>query len=220
MIFLSYILNEQTPTYGSRNKFEQIKKSNISNGDVANDTTITTTVHIGTHIDMPYHFYENGQTIKDYDIDFWKFNNPLFIQLKQDSLIINEQLIKKLKSVKKSDYDILIIKTGICERRGEDSFWQKNYGFHKNIYDFLVKEFPTIRIIGFDSISVSSFSNRMIGRESHKRFLNPKKPILLLEDMDLRYVDNKTNFKEIIVSPLRIDNCDGLPCTVFGVLDD
>jgi len=39
---------------------------------------------------------------------------------------------------------------------------------------------------GFDSISVSSFQNRMVGREAHRAFLDPKAPILLLEDIDLR----------------------------------
>ncbi len=218
--FLSYVLDTDTPTYGNRNRFEQVKKSDISKGDVANDTTISTTVHIGTHIDMPYHFYEYGQTIEDYDADFWKFKNPLFIEIEQDDLIINEKLIDKLRAIEDSGYDILIVKTGICNLRGEENFWKSNYGFHGDIYDFLIDKFPSVRVIGFDSISVSSFANRMIGRESHKRFLNPKKPILLLEDMDLRYVNNNTNFKEIIVSPLRIAKCDGLPCTVFGVLND
>ena len=38
--------------------------------------------------------------------------------------------------------------------------------------------------------------------------------------MDLKQIDEKTDIKEIIVSPLRISNCDGLPCTIFGVLND
>ena len=71
--YLSYILDEKTPTYGNRNKFIQTKKSDISRGDVANDTAIETTVHIGTHIDMPYHFFEGGQTIEKFDIDFLNF---------------------------------------------------------------------------------------------------------------------------------------------------
>ena len=220
MIFLSYILDEQTPTYGNRNKFEQIKKSDISHGDIANDTTIVTTVHIGTHIDMPYHFYEDGQTIEDYSGDFWRFINPLVIEVEQDDLIINEKLIDKLKTIKDIDYDVLIVKTGVCNIRTSDKFWKENYGFHGDIYDFLIDKFPSIRVLGFDSISVSSWQDRMLGRESHKRFLNSKKPILLLEDMDLRNIDENTKFKEIIVSPLRIAQCDGLPCTVFGVVDD
>ena len=220
MIFLSYILDEETPTYGNQNKFEKIKKSDISNGDVVNDTAILTTVHIGTHIDMPYHFYEDGKTIADYNADFWRFSNPLFIEIQQDDLIINEKLIDKLKAIKDDSYDILIVKTGICKIRGEEKFWEENFGFHGDIYDFLVDKFPDVKIMGFDSISVSSFANRTIGRESHKKFLNPKKPILLLEDMDLRSIYENTKFKEIIVSPLRIAQCDGLPCTVFGVVDD
>ena len=220
MIFLSYILGKQTPTYGNRNKFKQIKKSDILKGDIANDTTISTTVHIGTHIDMPYHFYKNGQTIKDYEANFWIFKKPLIIEIKQDDLIINEKLVEKLENIDDINYDILIIKTGICNIRDKEKSWKENYGFHGDIYDFLVDKFPNVRLMGFDSISVSSFANRMIGRESHKRFLNPKNPILLLEDMDLRSINENTKLKEVIVSPLRIANCDGLPCTVFGVMID
>jgi len=220
MVFLSYVLNEMTPTYGNRNKFEQIKKSDISKGDVANDTSISTTVHIGTHIDMPYHFYENGQTIEDYEADFWRFKKPLVLEIQQEELIINEELIRKLSEIEDAKYDILIVKTGICNKRSEEVFWKENYGFHSDIYDFLIEKFPMIRVIGFDSISVSSLTDRMLGRESHRRFLNPEKPILLLEDMDLRNINETIKFKEIIVSPLRIVKCDGLPCTVFGVMDD
>ena len=220
MLFLSYILDEQTPTYGNRNKFKQIKKSDISKGDVANDTTIISTVHIGTHIDMPYHFYGNGQTIENFDADFWIFNKPLIIEINQDDLIINKILIDKLNNIEDIGYDILIVKTGICDIRYDENFWKNNYGFHGDIYDILVGKFSSIRVLGFDSVSVSSFANRILGRESHKRFLNPNNPILLLEDMDLRGINKYTKLKEVIVSPLRIASCDGLPCTVFGILDD
>lgn len=220
MIFLSYILDENTPTYGNRNQFQQVKKSDMSKGDVANDTTISTTVHIGTHIDMPYHFYENGQTIENYKASFWIFKKPLIVELQSDTLIINKILTDKLNNIEDIGYDILIIKTGICNIRDDENFWKENYGFHGDIYDLLVDKFPQVRVIGFDSISVSSITDRMLGRESHKKFLNPNKPILLLEDMDLRYIDEDTALEKIIVSPLRIAHCDGLPCTVFGMLDD
>jgi kynurenine formamidase len=220
-VFLSYILDEQTPTYGNRNKFERIKKSDISKGDIANDTAITTTVHIGTHIDMPYHFYEKGQTIENYDANFWIFKNPLIVEIKPKNIIIKDELIDILKNKNsKLSYDILIVKTGICHRRESNEFWQSNFGFHPDIYDYLIENFPNIKVLGFDSISVSSFRNRMLGRESHKRFLNPTKPILLLEDMDLREISEDRKIKEIIIAPLRISKCDGLPCTVFGILND
>ena len=219
MIYLSYILDKDTPTYGNRNRFDIEKKSDISKDDVANDSSISTTVHIGTHIDMPYHFYENGQTIKDFDASFWFFKNVLFLEIQPQAYIIKDELIEKLKLIEDNRYEILIVKTGICYKRGSEEFWAQNYGFHPDIYDLLVTKFPKIRVIGFDSISVSSLTDRMLGRESHLRFLNPKKPILLLEDMDLSNLDETKSIKEVIVSPLRIADCDGLPCTVFGVLE-
>jgi len=38
----------------------------------------------------------------------------------------------------------------------------------------------------------------MVGREAHRVFLNPKSPILLLEDMDLREVDRKLILKVLL----------------------
>mgnify|MGYP003571689342 CR=1 FL=1 len=216
-IFLSYLLDGNTPTYGNRNKFITEKKSDISKGDVANDTSISTTTHIGTHIDMPYHFYEDGQTIEDFDADFWVFKKPLIVELEQDDLIINDKLIDKLKSIENIGYDILLVKTGICYRREAEVFWRENYGFHPDIYDYLIENFSNIRVLGFDSISVSSFTNRILGREAHKRFLNPNNPILLLEDLDLKNIYENMDFEKIVVSPLRIAKCDGLPCTVIGI---
>lgn len=216
MIFLSYIINSNTPTYGDSSNFNIFKKSDISNGDVANNSFISTNVHIGTHIDMPFHFYENGQTIENYEADFWKFTKPLFIEINAKSFIIENELINELEKIKNDNYDILLVKTGECYKRDNNEYMLSNIGFSPLIADLIRERFHSIRVFGFDTISVSSFTNRDIGRLAHKKFLDPNSPILLLEDLDLRCVYSKTIFTEIIVSPLRINNCDGLPCSVFA----
>ncbi|HIO70317.1 MAG TPA: cyclase [Campylobacterales bacterium] len=211
--YLSYTLNRDTPTYGNRNRFQIIRNSDISKGDIANDSSISTTLHIGTHIDMPFHFYQDGQTVEDFDIDFWYFNNPLFLEIEPRDLIIYDEVVEQLEKLENIGQDILIIKTGICDIRDSEKFWRENYGFSPNLYDYLIKKFPEIRVIGFDSISISSFQNREEGREAHRRFLNPKRPILILEDMDLREVKI---LKRVQIVPLRVSNSDGLPCTVIA----
>jgi len=219
-VYLSYILDKNTPTYGNRNKFICEKKSDISQGDVANDSTVNTTVHIGTHIDMPYHFFDDGQTIEDYDIDFFRSTNILFIDMVPEAIIIKDDLINILSNIEEQDqYEILIVKTGICNRRDKEEFWKTNYGFDPSVAEYLRIEFPNIRVIGFDSISVSSFANRMLGRESHRVFLNPKQPILLLEDMDLTVLQKTSKIKSLDIVPLRIAKCDGLPCTVLAEVE-
>ncbi len=222
MIFLSYILDEETPTYGNRSRFAIEKISSINNGDVANSSHIYTTAHIGTHLDMPFHFYENGQTIADFDPSFWTFTGVLFFEIEPKDLIIKDEILEILNCVSdKEKYTILLIKTGACHIRKKRKFWEENYGFSPEIADYLKNYFPNIRVFGFDSISVSSFAARKIGREAHKRFLDPHDPILLLEDMDLTQIDGSFRISRVIVCPLRIANCDGLPCTVFAeVLDE
>jgi kynurenine formamidase len=215
--YLSYLLDSNTPTYGNRNRFVCEKKSDISKGDVANDSTVITTVHIGTHIDMPYHFFEEGQTIESFDIDYFSSEQVLFIDLEPEGLIIKDDLITLLERIEhKSKYEFLIVKTGICHQRDQEVFWRSNYGFDPSIADYLRRAFPRIRIIGFDSISISSFENRMLGREAHRSFLDPKSPILILEDMDLTSLTPRSKITRMEIVPLRIAQCDGLPCTVLA----
>jgi len=216
-IYLSYILDKNTPTYGNRNKFNLYKKSSILNGSVANDSFIETTVHIGTHIDMPYHFYENGQTIEDFDVEYFYFNNVLFLELNPNDFLIKDELIDLLKEIDNKDsYDSIIVKTGICYKRKKEIFWKENYGFHPEVAYYIRENFPKVRIFGFDSISVSSFANRMIGREAHRAFLHPAKPILLIEDMNLLKINKDNKIKSMLIAPLRISKCDGIPCTIIG----
>lgn len=218
MIFLSYLLNEQTPSYGNRSSFTIRKQNSITEGGTANDSIIETTAHIGTHLDMPYHFYEEGQTIEVFDADFFTFKKILFLEIEPKEHVIKEELLERLNTITDIGYELLLVKTGLCHIRETKQYWEKNYGFHPDIYDFLIKHFKEIRMFGFDSISVSSFQERTIGKESHKRFLNPKKPILLLEDMDLRDIHASSVFTSIIVAPLRIERSDGIPCTIIAKL--
>jgi arylformamidase len=219
-IYLSHMITSATPHYGGRSEnFNLYKTSSISKGNSANDTRIETTVHLGTHIDMPYHFYDHGQTVEDFPINFWFFNKPLYIEITPNGFVIFEEVIEALKHITQNDFDILIVKTGIKAKRTDRIIWEENYGFSPLLYPYLKLHFPHLRVLGFDSLSVSSWQEREIGKLAHKAFLNPEHPILLLEDMDLSGLSASNKLKEVIVSPLRIENCDGLPCTVYGFIN-
>jgi len=214
--FLSHFINQNTPLYGNRGEIKIERISSILNGNVANNTILSSTLHLGTHIDMPYHFFEDGQKLKKFPAEFWVFTKPLIIEIKPKNLIIKDELIQKLKDYR-DEYDLLIVKTGICNIRNSEKFWSENFGFAPELADYIRENFSKIRVFGFDSISVSSFSDRMSGREAHKAFLNPKQPLILLEDMNLLEVDENLKFEKIVVAPLLVEDSDGLPCTVLGI---
>lgn len=95
---------------------------------------------------------------------------------------------------------------------------EKNNGFHPDIYEYLKVNFPNIRLMGFDSISVSSIQHRDVGRAAHRAFLSPEHPILFLEDMDLTHIQPYTIIESLIVAPFRINNSDGIPCFIIATI--
>ncbi len=213
---LSYDLGEDTPTYGDRDRVEIYKTSSMEKGDPANNTWIHTTTHAGTHLDMPCHFYDTDFGIEHFTPETWFVTNPLLVELQPRSYVIYEELIEQLEGVEDNSVDMLIVKTGACENRDDKSYVLQNYGFAPELAELLRRRFPRLKMLGFDSVSVSSFTDRMLGRKAHKAFLDPRHPVLLLEDMDLRCVDKQSRISQIVVAPLYIKGSDGIPCTVFA----
>ncbi len=56
------------------------------------------------------------------------------------------------------------------------------------------------------------FPDPLLVRKLISAFLDHEAPILLLEDMNLVDLDAKAGFKQIVVAPMTLASCDGLPC--------
>ena len=77
-VFLSHFLDENTPIYGGipdTISFSSI--SSINQGDTANSLKIGFPNHVGTHLDFPFHFNNNGKNSSDYSADFWIFRKVI-----------------------------------------------------------------------------------------------------------------------------------------------
>ena len=217
-ILLSYLIDKNTPMYGGQKGFFLKESSSISNGKSANTSHWQLPSHLGTHIDFPRHFYNNGQTIEDFDLDFWVFKNRK-IQLLEVKSNKNDYLIKPqdiMKSQFNKEAELILIKTGFGKYRIKRKYWEKNPGISHELADWIKNIFKNAKIIGIDCISISSYQNREIGREVHKKILDPKDPILLVEDMDLSKINKHTEFKSILITPLMIKSADGCPCTIIA----
>lgn len=217
-IKLSYNLDDNTPAYGGKDGFSSKPLSLINHGDSANTTKWEFFNHLGTHVDFPYHFYQNGQTIEDFPEDFWIFSGEK-IQILEVNINDNNYLIKPEHINVKNlhlDPEFLILKTGYDRFRNNEKYWKYNLGLDIETVHWIKNTFKNLKVIGLDSISISSWQHRDIGREVHKELLNPKNPILIIEDMDLSKIKNTSKFKMIYVAPLMVSNSDGSPCTIFA----
>lgn len=215
--YLSHILDNATPTYGDEYTVKIGLSYEMAKGSVANESHISTTTHIGTHIDLPYHFFADGDTIESYEASSWIFTHPLLIELDHVGEIICDELIKKIEIYSNiEETDLIIVKTGIEKERGQKKFWAENPGFSPELYTYLTKKFPKLRAFGFDSISLSNYMHPLIGRKAHQAFLNPIRPLIIIEDMHLIHMLSTDNIIQVIIAPIRIAKCDGMPCTVIA----
>jgi arylformamidase len=214
-IFLSHNISSTTPLYGGEKTISFKTLSSIVSGDSANTLNITLPNHSGTHVDVPYHFFDDGKKITDYPASFWCFERPQCIDLtvKADQLISNEHVAGLINR----NTDLLMIRTGFENYRDQREYWEHNPGLSAAFAKELREGFPHIRAVGMDIISVTARQHRIEGRMAHGEFLGQhgkSEPIVLIEDMSLRHYSPK--FKQVIILPLMIQGADGAPCTVIA----
>ena len=217
--YLSYTITESMPIYGGRAQLELTMVKTIDKGNSCNTWRFCLENHWGTHVDGPNHFFSNGRKIMDYSADFWIFDNPqvLNVRLEPGGLLRWNVIGAKVDK----NADLLLIKSGWGEKRGSDLYWKENPGIHADVGIGLRNLKTSIRAIGIDWISVSSFVHREEGRKTHRAFLDPVEegePVLLIEDMNLSA--DLTRLSRVFVVPLMVENIDSAPCTIVGLFTD
>jgi len=212
-VYLSYFLDDQTPLYGGDKGISIQPERSIIAGDTANTKQISFSNHSGTHIDFPNHFFQDGLTSEQYNASFWVFTRPyLFMKEVSEDQII-QFTANEIASIP-SETDFLVFKTGFGKHRGEETYWKNNPGFAPEVADILRKNFPYLRAIGMDFISLTAYQHRELGRTAHRAFLGGGRPILLIEDMDVRQLNSQP--KSIICAPLLLKGVDGAPVNIIA----
>ncbi|HJP19819.1 MAG: hypothetical protein CMD96_06725 [Gammaproteobacteria bacterium] len=222
MILLSYPIKEQIPTYRNGDKPLIQHEKQIKAGDKCNTVKLSLPNHVGTHVECPAHFSAGGRTLTDYPPDFWFCRH---VQLFQCNLNDNElcnahhlQTAYEKSVLKVPEAEAVILMTGWYRKRNAVCYWQSSPGFLPNTFHWLRETFPKLRFFGFDVISLSSYSNREIGRDVHKAFLCNSSPILIIEDMDFSMLNADQGLKNLLISPLFVSGIDGSPCSLWGNL--
>lgn len=218
-IYLSHLLKNRNPSYG-KTSFLNIKKiRSIGALSSVNMYEFCLQSHYGTHVDTPNHFFDYGKKVSGYPPEFWHFTSPQILDVRlSDSDVL--KLGRWAGNIKK-EADILLLRSGWGRYRGQKRYSYENPGIHPEVGFYLRENYPRLRAVGIDWISISPYRDRPLGRQSHKAFLDPKGnncPILIIEDMSLPSVPIR--LEEIHVAPLRIDKIDSAPCVITGISYD
>ena len=204
---LSFFLEPNTPNYGGvKDTVKIFPNRSIALGHTSNNHSFEFPGHINTHVDFPRHFSLNGKTLNDYPPSFWVFD---IVELIQCDINDFHNEISKLDP----RTEMVIYKSGFGKYRGEDRYWAEQPVIPTSFATSLKVQCPSIRVFGFDMISLTSQLDKSEGKKAHIAFLI-ESDILVMEDMNLSEIHHKPS--RVIIAPLLINNADGVPCNIFA----
>ena len=164
-------------------------KLQISEGAVCNLTAFNMCAHNGTHVDAPYHFYDNGKTIDEVDLDKFIGYAYVFEHTGDVSKEDAEAIIKTAKSVD--------------ERAAERILVKGKATVTKEAAEVFAKE--KIKLFGNESQTVGPENAPM---EVHLIMLGAE--IVLLEGIRLDGIEEGVYI--LNAAPLNLGGSDGSPC--------
>ena len=173
----------------------EVEYSKNETGSV-NIGKLSTSTHMGTHIDAPFHFDDNGLKVLDLPID-------LYIGLARVVDVSGKESIGRaeLEGIDFGGAERVLLKTG---SRPDPNVFPETFTYLRTDIGPLLKE-RGVRLIGVDTPSVDPETSKTV---SAHHALNDN-GVMILENIDLSKVD--AGDYELIALPLPIKEGDGSP---------
>lgn len=204
LLDISLTLSPDLPTWPDDPEINLERISSVAEGDDANVTQLSMTVHTGTHVDAPVHFLDGAGTIEDLALDLM-VGPAVVIELGTRDTITRRDL--EQTAIPTSAQRILLkTQNSRFWERGELTF-QKDYAaLGADAARYLVE--IGVEVVGVDYLSVAPFSDPV---PTHQILLEAG--VLIIEGLDLSRA--KPGNYTLLCLPLKISAADGAPARVL-----
>ena len=174
----------------------------IQTGDDFNLTRITMGTHLGTHVDPPAHFIENGATVDQLSLE--TLVGPGVVADLRGCSQIDRRALEKASI---ADYKRVLMKTDNGPLLLESSFHKDYVQLTEDGARYLVEN--RIRLVGIDALSIEHPDNP--GSPVHHILLEAG--VLVAEGVHL--LEIPPGEYEIFCLPLKIKSADGAPARIL-----
>ncbi|WP_342543054.1 arylformamidase [Paenisporosarcina sp. FSL H8-0542] len=193
---ISMLLNQNVAEWPGDTPFQfHINWTKEQSGSV-NVGQITTSTHIGTHIDAPFHFDENGKKVHELPLENY-IVDAIVIDVSGSEVISRELLKGKVTGEAKA----VLFRTNAWQQR--DVFPEAIPAFDADIVDWMVEN--ELSLFGVDLPSVDAITSKDL--PMHHALGTAGRYILeglILDDL-------KEDTYQLIALPLKIEGADGSP---------
>ncbi len=180
-------------------EFQSCRVQSLDRGDVCNVTQFSTSAHIGTHMDAPAHFLQDGVGIDQAPLEAL-IGECRVLQIQDPDAV----RVAELKEQRITPGERILFKTRNSARRWENREFHGDFVYiAEEAARFLADRH--VRTVGIDYLSVGGFTKD--GPETHRALLSAG--IWIIEGLDLSQVS--PGRYEFVCLPLKLRDSDGAP---------
>ena len=174
-IDLSYDIKNEMPVYPGDMELNLSKEKDYDK-DEFNLYTVSTSMHVGTHIDAPLHMCKNKKFISEYSID--KFiGNAVLLDVRGEKVIeIKDEYYRDIK-----ENDLLLLFTGWDSFYGKEEYYNNHPIVSEELAELLIKK--KIKMLGMD----------MPSPDNHEYNIHKK-----LFENEIFILENLTNLNKLL----------------------
>ncbi len=187
------------PTWPSDTPLELERVEFISKGANANVSRLSSSVHLGTHVDAPIHFLEGGSGVED--LSLRTLNGRAYVVDLPKAKVIDAETLEKANIPPRTKR--VLFKTR------NSKFWPRERTFREDFTAidasgaaWLVKK--NVQLVGIDYLSIAPFGN---SRETHRTLLG--NGVVIIEGLDLSAVEQGRYTLHCL--PVKLVGSDGSP---------
>jgi arylformamidase len=198
-IDITYPISTRLPKWHGSIGFEMKWQMRMPE-EINNLSYFTIDSHLGTHLDAPLHFVENGKAVED--ISFEKLIGLTYVveirglksitasHLQEANIPSNcEKLLIKTDNQFYWEQHLTSFQEDFCSIDATGAQWLVDRGIH---------------LIGIDYLSIQRFHD---GPETHQILLNHE--VVVLETINLEHVES--GWYDLICLPLKLEGLEGSP---------
>jgi arylformamidase len=198
---ISLTISPELPIWPGDPAIELEQVESMDAGATANVSRLSAGVHIGTHVDAPHHFMNDGRTVEQLSLEV--LTGSCFVMQLPDGIeVISAEALDGMSLP--SDTTRILFGTSNSRfwSRGEKEFQEDFVAVTASGADWLVKR--GIQLVGVDYLSVAPYND---STPTHEILLEAG--VVVVEGLDLSAVPR--GFYEMYCLPLKLLASDGAP---------
>jgi len=198
---ISVTISPNLPIWPGHPELELGRFESMDNGAVANVTRINSTVHLGTHVDAPHHFLNDGRTVEQLSLEV--LTGPCYVVQLPDGIdAITSEVLDRTEIAPGMKRILFGTSNSHWWAKGESKFQTDFVAIEDDGAEWLVER--GVQLVGVDYLSVAPYSDPV---PTHTILL--KAGVVIVEGLNLSQV--MRGFYDLYCLPLKIAGSDGAP---------